>query len=55
MGSVARIPGHIVEGVVSEFAGIAAPFYMSAALLLLPFLLGCRVFRACTLERLLSR
>jgi predicted MFS family arabinose efflux permease len=52
VGSIARIPGPLVGGLVSEFVGLAAPFYVSGLILLIPFLTGCRVFRACTLKGL---
>lgn len=52
VGSVARIPGPVIGGVATEIGGIASPFYLSAALLVIPFILGYRVFRACTLKSL---
>jgi DHA1 family tetracycline resistance protein-like MFS transporter len=54
VGSVARIPGPLIGGVAVEFGGIGLPFYVSTFLLLIPFLLGCRVFRACTIRGLLE-
>jgi DHA1 family tetracycline resistance protein-like MFS transporter len=54
VGSIARIPGPLIGGVVTEVGGIGAPFYVSAALLAIPFLIGCRVFRACTIRGLLG-
>jgi len=54
VGSVARIPGPLIGGVATELGGIGLPFYVSAFLLLTSFLLGCRVFRACTIKGLLE-
>lgn len=51
VGSVARIPGPLIGGVATELGGIGLPFYVSAFLLLITFLLGCRV---CTLRGLLE-
>ncbi|MDH5462135.1 MAG: MFS transporter [Candidatus Bathyarchaeota archaeon] len=47
MASIARVPGPLIGGLVFEFAGLAAPFLLSATLLMVAFVLGCRVFRAC--------
>ncbi len=47
MASIARVPGPLIGGLVFEFAGLVAPFFLSATLLMVAFVLGCRVFRAC--------
>lgn len=47
MSSIARVPGPLIGGFVFEFAGLVAPFLLSAALLMAAFGLGCRVFQAC--------
>lgn len=49
LSSIARVPAPAIGGVTIEFAGLAAPFLLSAALLTVAFVLGCRVFHACTL------
>jgi MFS family permease len=54
IGSVARIFGPIIAGIVAEISGVEASFYVSGAILVIPFLLGCRLFRACTLKGLLE-
>jgi predicted MFS family arabinose efflux permease len=46
LSSIARVPGPIIGGVTIEFAGLAAPFFLSAALLTVAFVLGCKVFHA---------
>ena len=49
VASIATVPGPLIGGSLFEFAGLAAPFFSSAAMLILAFALGCRVFHACTL------
>jgi predicted MFS family arabinose efflux permease len=48
VSGIARIPGPIIGGLVFEFAGLATPFFLSAALLMVAFSLGCGVLQACT-------
>ena len=48
--SIARIPGPLVAGFLFEVLGLSAPFYLSAGLLALAFVFGCRVFQACALR-----
>ena len=43
VSSTARIPGPLVGGSVYEFAGLAAPFLLGAALLTIATLLGIRI------------
>jgi multidrug resistance protein len=45
--NMALIPGPLIAGMVLEIAGLAAPFFLSAALLIGAFVLGCRVFHIC--------
>jgi DHA1 family tetracycline resistance protein-like MFS transporter len=47
VASIATVPGPIIGGFLFEFAGIAAPFFASAAMLIAAFGLGCRVFHSC--------
>lgn len=43
VSSIARVPGPLIGGFVSEFAGLVAPFFLSAILLVIAFVLGVRV------------
>lgn len=43
VGSLARVPGPLVAGFLFEHAGLAMPFYVSAALMLLAFILTVRI------------
>jgi len=47
VASIATVPGPLIGGSLFEFAGLAAPFFSSAAMLIVAFGLGCRVFHAC--------
>ncbi len=47
VASIATVPGPLIGGSLFEFAGLAAPFFASAAMLIGAFGLGCRVFHAC--------
>jgi len=47
VSSIARVPGPLIGGAAFEFAGVVAPFLVSAALLVIAFGLGCRVFQVC--------
>lgn len=47
VSTIARVPGPLVGGFVFEFAGLAAPFFLGASLLVGAFGLGCRVFQTC--------
>jgi len=44
VGSISRVPGPLIGG----FAGLVAPFFLSAAILMVAFGLSCRVFQTCT-------
>jgi MFS family permease len=50
VGSIARIPGPLLGGVTADLTNIASPFFLSSAILIIPFLVGCRVFQACRLR-----
>ncbi len=45
VSSIARVPGPLIGGVVWDFAGLVAPFFLSATLLLVAFGLGVRVLK----------
>jgi len=47
ISSIARVPGPLIAGSAFEFVGLVAPFFVSAALLLVAFGLGCRVLQVC--------
>ncbi len=47
VSSIARVPGPLIGGFVFEFVGLMAPFLLSSALLVVAFILGCRIFHAC--------
>jgi len=46
VGSIARIPGPLVGGLVAEFVGLNVAFLLSAALVMIAFALGFKVFQA---------
>ena len=46
ISSMARVPGPVIGGFFYEFAGVRAPFFLSAALLLIATLLGLKVARS---------
>jgi len=43
VASIARVPGPLIAGYLFEFAGSAAPFFASAAMLMVAFGFGFRV------------
>jgi len=47
VASIATVPGPLIGGSLFEFAGLDAPFFTSAAMLIVAFGLGCRVFQVC--------
>ncbi len=51
VGSIARVPGPLIGGFVFQFAGLAAPFFLSAIMLTVAFGLSCQVFHACRRRR----
>ncbi len=54
IGSVARIFGPVIAGFIAEYSGVPSSFYFSGVLLVIPFIIGCRLFQACTLKGLLE-
>jgi MFS family permease len=40
VGSIARIPGPLVGGIVAEFAGLNVAFFISATLVMMCFFMG---------------
>ncbi len=47
VASIATVPGPLIGGSLFEYAGLEAPFFTSAAMLIVAFGLGCRVFQVC--------
>ena len=45
VGSIARIPGPLVGGLVAEFAGLNVAFILSASLVLIGFILGFKLLQ----------
>jgi len=45
VGSIARIPGPLVGGLIAEFVGLNVAFLLSAALVMIAFGLGFKVFQ----------
>ncbi|MCW4040433.1 MAG: MFS transporter [Candidatus Bathyarchaeota archaeon] len=45
ISSIARVPGPVIGGFFYEFAGVQAPFFLSATLLLLATLIGIKIAR----------
>ena len=43
VAGIARVPGPLIAGFLFEFAGSAAPFFVSAAMLMVAFGFGFRV------------
>ena len=54
IGSIARIFGPVIGGYVTELSGIQSSFYFSSVLLFVSFMIGCRLFQACSLKGLLE-
>jgi MFS family permease len=51
ISSVARVPSPLINGALSEYAGIVAPFLSSASLLAISFFLSCKILHACSLRK----
>jgi multidrug resistance protein len=51
VSSLARVPGPLLGGVIYDFGGTIAPFLASSLMLLIPVIIGCRVFQKCRLFR----
>lgn len=45
--SIARVPGPVFGGLIFEYIGLVTPFFFSAILLLISFILSCKVLQAC--------
>lgn len=46
LGSIARIPGPLVGGIIAEFVGLNFAFYLSATIVLIAFILGFIIFQS---------
>jgi len=55
VGSIARIPGPVLSGIMTQLTGLSTSFFFGGLILIIPFLLGCRIFRLCALKGLLKR
>jgi MFS family permease len=51
VSSIARVPGPLIGGLIYDFGGTIAPFIASSGMLLLPVILGCRVFQKCKIGK----
>ncbi|MFC1486377.1 MFS transporter [Thermoproteota archaeon] len=51
VASIANIPGPLIIGFVYDFAGSFVPFFISAVMLAVAFLIGCRVYSACKFQK----
>jgi len=47
VASIANIPGPLIIGFIYAIAGSFIPFLISAVILIVAFLIGCKVFKAC--------
>jgi MFS transporter, DHA1 family, tetracycline resistance protein len=47
VASVANIPGPLIIGLIYSISGSFIPFFISAVMLIVAFLIGCRVYSAC--------
>ena len=54
IGSIARIFGPVIGGYITELYGVQSSFYVSGIMLLIPFIIGCRLFKACTIKGFLE-
>lgn len=55
IGSIARIFGPVIAGLVTELTTVQSAFYVSGSLLIIAILLGCRLFQVCKLKGLLDQ
>ena len=51
VASIANIPGPLIIGFVYAFAGSFVPFFISAVMLAIAFLISCRVYSACKFQK----
>jgi MFS family permease len=54
IGSIARIFGPVIGGYLTEAYNVQVSFYVSGVLLLIPFIIGCRLFQLCSIKGLLE-
>ncbi len=54
IGSIARIFGPVIGGYITEAYNVQLSFYLNGVLLLIPFIIGCRLFQLCTIKGLLE-
>ncbi len=47
VASIANIPGPLIIGLIYSISGSFVPFLISAVMLIVAFLIGCRVYSAC--------
>ncbi len=47
--SIANIPGPLLGGLIIDFGGLSAPFFISAYMLIISVGIGCRVYGECRL------
>ena len=47
VASIANIPGPLIIGLIYDVAGSFVPFLISAVMLVVAFLIGCRVYSSC--------
>ena len=47
--SIANIPGPLLGGLIIDFGGLSAPFFISAYMLITSVGIGCRVYGECRL------
>jgi predicted MFS family arabinose efflux permease len=55
VGRIARIPGSVLSGLMTELTGLSTSFFFGGLILIIPFLVGCRMFSLYALEGLLKR
>ncbi|MFW6117669.1 MAG: MFS transporter [Thermoproteota archaeon] len=46
VASIATVPGPLIGGLLFEVAGLSTPFFASAAILIIAFGIGCRIFNS---------
>jgi MFS family permease len=54
IGSIARIFGPVIGGYITEAYSVQLSFYISGVFLLIPLIIGCRLFQLCTMKGLLE-
>ncbi|UCH31337.1 MAG: MFS transporter [Candidatus Bathyarchaeota archaeon] len=47
IASIANIPGPLIIGLIYDFVSSFVPFFISAFMLAIAFLIGCRIYSAC--------